>query len=199
LRLLNGSHSLLAYSGYLAGYATIYQVMQDPNFVALTRVFMERAATTFTPPANFDVTAYQQQLRERFANPGLQHKTGQIAMDGSQKVPQRWLNSLRKLIESNQDTQIYAFALAAWIRYVKGVDENGEVIKISDPQALTFAALWQEHGADMDRLVREFFSLEGIFGRDLARNEQAQRETRQWLAVISSEGIRFALEQFLKG
>jgi len=197
LRLLNGSHSLLAYSGYLAGYATIYQVMQDPNFVALTRVFMESAATTFTPPANFDVTAYQQQLRERFANPGLQHKTWQIAMDGSQKVPQRWLNSLRKLIENNQDTQIYAFALAAWIRFVKGVDEQGEAIKISDPQAEIFASLWQNHGTAPEQLVNAFFAQEGIFGRDLSGNDLIKQQTRQWLESISAEGMHAAAQKLL--
>jgi fructuronate reductase len=198
LRLLNGSHSLLAYSGYLAGYATIYQVMQDPDFVALTRVFMASAATTFTAPSNFDVAAYQQQLRDRFANPGLQHKTWQIAMDGSQKVPQRWLNSLRKLIEQEQDTRAYSFALAAWIRFVKGVDEYGEAIVISDPHAATFAALWREHGADLTKLIAAFFAQEEIFGRDLAGDGQLQQQTQEWLATINGQGTKAAIQRLLE-
>lgn len=199
LRLLNGSHSLLAYSGYLAGYATIFQVMQDADFVALTRRFMASAATTFAPPANFDLSAYQQQLRERFANPGLQHKTWQIAMDGSQKIPQRWLNSVRALSKDGQDCQIYAFALAAWIRYVKGVDEKGEAIKISDPHTATFAALWQEYGADQSHLIKEFFAQEMIFGQDLAGDENVQQETLHWLDVITNKGIRSAVQMLLNG
>lgn len=198
LRLLNGSHSLLAYSGYLAGYATIFQVMQDADFVALTQRFMACAATTFTPPENFDLSAYQEQLCERFANPGLQHKTSQIAMDGSQKVPQRWLNSLRKLSEEDRDSRIYAFALAAWIRFVKGADEKGEAIKISDPHAATFAALWQEYGADQSQLIKEFFAQEMIFGRDLAGNESVQRETQRWLNAITNKGIRTAVRMLLR-
>jgi fructuronate reductase len=143
------------------------------------------------------VTAYQQQLRERFANPGLQHKTWQIAMDGSQKVPQRWLNSLRKLIENNQDTQIYAFALATWLRFVKGVDEQGEAIKISDPQAEVLASLWQNHGAAPEQLVNAFFAQEGIFGRDLSGNDLIKQQTRQWLESISAEGMHAAAQKLL--
>lgn len=197
LRLLNGSHSLLAYSGYLAGYPTIYQVMQDADFGELTRAFMASAATTFTAPANFDIAAYQQQLRERFANPGLQHKTWQIAMDGSQKIPQRWLNSLRKLIEQQQDTQIYAFALAAWIRFVKGADEQGDPIAISDPHAATFAALWRDHGSDLGLLTAAFFAQEGIFGRDLSQHTALQRQTRDWLEMIVDQGIKSAVQRLL--
>ena len=197
LRLLNGSHSLLAYSGYLAGYPTIAQVMQDANLVALTRAFMESAASSFTAPENFDVNAYQQQLCDRFANPGLQHKTWQIAMDGSQKVPQRWLNSLRKLIELQQDTQIYAFALAAWIRFVKGVDEKGDAIAISDPYAAAFADLWREYGADLAQLTGAFFAQEGLFGSDLSQHESLQRQTEEWLTVIVNQGTKTAIERIL--
>lgn len=198
LRLLNGSHSLLAYSGYLAGYQTIFQVMQDVDFVALTRVFMTSAARTFTAPANFDVGTYQQQLRERFANPGLQHKTWQIAMDGSQKIPQRWLNSLRNLIEQKRDTQIYAFALAAWIRFVKAVDEQGEVIMVSDPHAPKFAEIWRQHEQNHATLVADFFAQHEIFGQDLHRNISLQEQAAYWLKIISGEGVREALRKCLR-
>ena len=198
LRLLNGSHSLLAYSGYLAGYPTIYQVMQDEDFVALTRAFMTSAARTFTAPSKFDVAAYQQQLRERFANPGLQHKTWQIAMDGSQKIPQRWLNSLRKLVEQQANTQIYAFALAAWIRFVKAVDEQNNAIVISDPHASKFAEIWLQHGQNFPALVTAFFALHEVFGQDLGRNTLPQEQVTYWLNIIAGDGIRDALRQFLK-
>lgn len=197
LRLLNGSHSLLAYSGYLAGYQTIYQVMQDADFVTLTRAFMASAARTFTAPANFDVDTYQQQLRERFTNPGLQHKTWQIAMDGSQKIPQRWLNSLRNLIANNHDTQIYAFALAVWIRYVSGVDEKSQSIQVSDPHAATFADIWQKHNGDAMQLTNAFFALEVIIAKDLGQNPVIQQQTAAWLNNIVNNGVKAAMEDLL--
>ena len=198
LRLLNGSHSLLAYSGYMAGYTTIYQVMQDPNFVALTQRFMAQVATTFTPPKNFDLTAYQQQLRERFANPGLQHKTWQIAMDGSQKIPQRWLNSLRDLIRSGQDTTMLAFALAAWMRYVNGTDEKGEAIVVSDPLNASFVEIWRRHTQDYPNIVAAFFAQDGIFGADLKQHAALQAQTAQWLQAIMQKGVKAALVELLQ-
>jgi mannitol-1-phosphate/altronate dehydrogenase len=48
-----------------------------------------------------DLTAYADSLIERFANPALQHRTWQIAMDGSQKLPQRMLDGIRVHLERN--------------------------------------------------------------------------------------------------
>lgn len=198
LRLLNGSHSLLAYSGYLAGYTTIYRVVQDPNFLELTRRFMALTGTTFSPPHNFDLAAYQQQLRERFANPGLQHKTWQIAMDGSQKIPQRWLNSLRTLVARQENTQIFAFALAGWMRFISGTDENGDAIVVSDPMAANLMDISRRHQGDFAQQVAEYLALEPVFGTDLRDNSRLLQETAHWLERIYARGVKGALEELLR-
>ena len=96
LRLLNGSHSLLAYCGYLAGYEHISDTMTNPKLVELVTRFMDDEVTpTLKVPTGFDVEFYKKQLRERFANPGLKHRTWQVAMDGSQKLPQRQVATIR--------------------------------------------------------------------------------------------------------
>ena len=96
LRLLNGSHSTLAYLGYLAGYETISDAMADPDFVRLVQGLMDEEVTpTLAGAAGADLAAYKRALLERFANPALQHRTWQIAMDGSQKLPQRLLGTIR--------------------------------------------------------------------------------------------------------
>src|SRR4029079_19370094 len=91
LRLLNGAHSALAYLGYLAGYETVADAMADPHFAALARGVMDEAEPTFPAPSGADVAGYKRALLERFRNPALRHRTWQIAMDGSQKLPQRRL------------------------------------------------------------------------------------------------------------
>ena len=95
LRLLNASHSALAYLGYLAGHETIASTMTDIRFAALARQIMDDAAPTLTMPAGTDVAAYGASLLQRFANPALHHRTWQIAMDGSQKLPQRLLATIQ--------------------------------------------------------------------------------------------------------
>ena len=96
LRLLNGSHSTLAYLGYLAGYETVSDVMADAAFARLVRGLMDEEVTpTLTVPPGADLAGYKRSLQERFANPALKHRTWQIAMDGSQKLPQRLLGTIR--------------------------------------------------------------------------------------------------------
>jgi len=96
LRLLNGSHSTLAYLGYLAGYDSVSEVMQAPCFAQFIRQMMDDEVTPTLPfLPDFDVEDYKNWLIERFKNPTLKHRTWQIAMDGSQKIPQRLLDTIR--------------------------------------------------------------------------------------------------------
>ena len=96
LRLLNASHSAFAYLGYLAGHEFIYQVAAQPEFVAFMRRFTADEVTpTLAAPPGIDLAEYRETLVRRFANPALPHRTQQIAMDGSQKLPQRILATVR--------------------------------------------------------------------------------------------------------
>lgn len=136
LRMLNGSHSLLAYLGFLGGLEYVSDCMQQPEYVALIRHYMlEEAARTLDMPAGTDLEAYAEQLVQRFENNSLRHRTAQIAMDGSQKIPQRWLAGANMLVASGQLPRVTALGVAAWIRYVAGVDEQGNSITVSDPLA----------------------------------------------------------------
>ena len=127
LRLLNGSHSALAYLGFLAGREFIYQVAADPVFVAYMRRMMEReVAPTLKVPQGVDLRSYQDTLVQRFMNPALPHRTQQIAMDGSQKLPQRLLGTVRDNLAAGRSIDLLALAVAGWMRYVGGVDERGQ-------------------------------------------------------------------------
>ena len=119
LRLLNGSHSTLAYLGYLAGYETIAEAMADPAFARLVRGLMDEEVTpTLTVPPGADLAGYKASLLDRFANPALKHRTWQIAMDGSQKLPQRLLGTVRDRLAAGAPIERLALAVAAWMRYV---------------------------------------------------------------------------------
>ena len=94
LRLLNGSHSALAYLGYLAGFEHVVDVMGVPDLVTFMRRMMaEEVAPTLRVPT--DLAAYQASLLERFANPAIRHRTARSRCDGSQKLPQRLLGTIR--------------------------------------------------------------------------------------------------------
>ncbi|ROU00352.1 mannitol dehydrogenase family protein [Histidinibacterium lentulum] len=136
LRCLNGTHSALAYLGYLAGHGTIADAVADPPFAALCRHLWEREILPTVPqPEGEDLVAYCDALLDRYRNPAICHRTWQIAMDGSQKLPQRLLGTVQDNLAEGRPVPGLALAVAAWMRYVGGVDEAGGAIDVRDPLA----------------------------------------------------------------
>lgn len=199
LRCLNGAHSLLAYSGYLAGCKTIAETMTQPAFQQLLTAFWRDEVTPQVEvPEGFDLQAYQQQLAQRFKNPALKHTTWQIAMDGSQKIPQRWLATLRGQLSGTGSVRWLSFGLACWMRYVAGVDESGETIDVQDPLAKTLAQIASTHSEDTRAWVSAILSVTSVFGEDLHTNHRLQVSVADWLVAMRSQGTLAALSASLK-
>ena len=199
LRLLNGSHSTLAYCGYLAGKETISDVMLEPAFVQLATVFMDReAGETLDVPAGFDVQNYKQQLRDRFANPGLRHRTWQIAMDGSQKLPQRLLGTLRDQLKGHGNIDILCLALAAWMRYVSAVDEQGKAIDVQDPFAARLKKCHEQNKGNPEDIVKAIVSIREIFGDDLIKSDTFVDGVTTWLERFYDDGVLSSVKKYFK-
>ena len=137
LRLLNGSHSTLAYLGLLAGHELVFDAIADPAIGhAVTRLMSDDVAPTLAVPEGFDVTAYQLQLRQRWHNQAIRHRLAQIAMDGSQKLPNRLFGPIRERLAAGGVPSAATLGLAAWIRFVSaGVSDSGQPLALEDPLA----------------------------------------------------------------
>ena len=189
LRFLNASHSAFAYLGFLAGHDYIYQVAAQPAFVAFMRRFMQDEVTpTVKVPPGIDLLAYRDALVERFRNPALPHRTQQIAMDGSQKLPQRLLATARDNLAAGRSIQLTTLAVAGWMRYVSGRDEKGQPINVSDPLAAQFADIAAAHRDDPAGLARGLLALRAIFGDDLAADPRFVAPVADWLAKLYADG-----------
>jgi fructuronate reductase len=195
LRMLNGSHSTMAYTGYLGGYQFIAEVMGDPAYVKLIHGLMsEEAMPTLDMPGT-DLAAYRDQLLERFRNPALKHRTWQIAMDGSQKLPQRLLGTIRDRLGAGQTIERLGLGVAAWMRYVTGVDEKGGEIDVRDPLALKMHAIAADAGDDAEALFDGLVALSGIFGTDLADNAVFRETVVRHLESLFDKGVRETVAQ----
>lgn len=171
LRLLNGSHSAIAYLGLLAGHDTVADAVADADLAHFIRAMMDEEVTpTLDLPDDVDLAAYKDQLLARFANPALHHRTAQIAMDGSQKLPQRLLAPIRERIAAGAPIARLALAVAAWMRHVAGTDEAGRPVAIDDPMAGRLSTLAQEAGPVAARLAPALMSVSEIFGADLPQD-----------------------------
>lgn len=191
LRMLNGSHSFLAYLGYLAGYAHISDCMQDASYRRAARHLMMAEQAPTLRISGVDLAAYADSLIERFSNPALQHRTWQIAMDGSQKLPQRLLDGIRIHLKQGSRWPLLALGVAAWMRYVSGVDDMGNAIDIRDPLAEKIRAI-VETSHDENR-VAALLTLQEIFGSDLPANPQFVQAVEEAWQSLAREGARQAV------
>lgn len=191
LRMLNGSHSALAYLGYLAGHQTIAETVADPVFGAYVRgLWRDEIIPALTPPPGVDLAAYADALAARFANPAIRHRTWQIAMDGSQKLPQRILGTIAEGRAAGRAVPGLTLAVAAWLRYAAGRDEAGAAIDVRDPMAAGLAALWDDNPV---RTVRNAMALEQVFPQALRRDAGFVRDLSGALRRLVDRGARAAL------
>jgi len=188
LRLLNGSHSALAYLGFLAGHDFVYQASADPPFTRYLAALMQEASATLSLPDGVNVAEYCDTLLRRFRNPALPHRTRQIAMDGSQKLPQRLLAPIREHLAAGRPFPCAALAVAAWMRYVAGRDEAGGTFEVADPLAPRFASIAREHGAEPERYARALMGIGAIFGNDLPRDERFVAPVVAWTRQLFEHG-----------
>ncbi|PWG71461.1 fructuronate reductase [Enterobacter mori] len=196
LRMLNGSHSFLAYLGYLAGYAHINECMEDASFrEAARRVMLNEQAPTLRI-TDVDLTAYADSLIDRFANPALQHRTWQIAMDGSQKLPQRMLDGIRVHLERKSAWPLLALGVAGWIRYVSGTDERGDAIDVRDPLSDKIQSLVKA-SSEVER-VNALLTLSEVFGQDLPHNSVFVDAVNEAYQRLTRDGARLAVIETLK-
>lgn len=171
LRMLNGSHSFLAYLGYLGGYRHIDECMQDANYVKAARHLMLQEQAPTLKVKDVDLQAYADSLLDRYRNTGLKHRTWQIAMDGTLKLPQRMLDSIRYHLAHNTAFDCLALGVAAWMRYVSGIDDAGHLIEVCDPSVDKIKAL-VANSADNQERVKALLSLTHVFGEDLTNNSK---------------------------
>ncbi len=142
LRMLNGAHSALAYLGLAHGHRFVHEAIGDPGLRPLIdRLMRQEAATSLQPAPGQDLGAYADALIARFANPALNHRLDQIAMDGSQKIPQRWLATLAWHQARGARCDAILSALGAWLAHARG--DNGVV---DDPRADALGAAWADGG-----------------------------------------------------
>ena len=169
LRVLNGSHSLLAYLGALSGYTTIAQAAADDRLAeAAWRLIEDDVAPTLADDG-LDVLDYGRTVLERFRNPGLPHKTTQVAMDGSLKLGPRLLGTVRDARAAGRLPQAAILGVAAWMAYVEAAVSTGR-LPLDDPHADVLRAAVSG--------PRGLLAVEEVFGPDL-------REDREFVQAVT--------------
>ena len=189
LGLLNGSHFAMAYLGFLAGFATVPEVMADPDFRTFITRLMDDEVTPLLPAVpGIDLTNYKATLLHRFDNPAIKDQITRLCLNGSPKFPQYLLPSLREALRLGSPHRLLTLALAGWIRYLTGIDEQGFSYLIDDPRAAELTALARQGGTDPGPLL----ALTDVFG-DLGQFAAFVSELETDLKSLYMNGVRPAL------
>jgi fructuronate reductase len=167
LRLLNGAHSALAYLGLLRGRTLVSDAMADPRLAAFIEAMMrEEIAPNLRPAPGLDLGAYIAAVLTRFRNPAIEHHLGQIAWDGSQKLPIRLLGTIADALEAGRPFDRLAMAVAAWMAFVRARARGG--VAIVDPLADRLAGAGRRCNGDPAHDVGQFLDLDSVFPPPLA-------------------------------
>ncbi|MBO6564458.1 MAG: mannitol dehydrogenase family protein [Pseudomonadales bacterium] len=124
LRVLNASHSLLAYAGVLLGYQTVHEAISDAKLSVVVEKFMIAMVSTMSLPPDLDATDYVSTTLKRFANPGVDHELRQIAEDGTSKLRERVIPAL----SAGPDSALICLPIVFWIAFVRLKMAAGETL-----------------------------------------------------------------------
>ncbi len=188
LRMLNGAHSFIAYLGTFLEFTAVRDVMANSSFSSLIDQHMKLAGETLPEIHGFNLDAYRAALVERFKNTAIDHRCIQIAMDGSQKLPQRIFAPAKIRLDAGKNISSFALTTALWMKHIEGKTVFGAPLPLNDPMAETLkTAIIQCTGsaADQTHALGKIDGLEtyGLFTKP------------EWLAsVISAKKLLDRLE-----
>jgi fructuronate reductase len=196
LRLLNGTHSLLAYVGALAGCATIPEARGTGFIEAAARsVLTQEYLPTLTVPDGVCVDDYVEELFARWSNSVLGHRTGQVGSDGSVKLPQRITEPLVEAAADSWTPPFISLTVASYLACLvpfPGFDPGPFAAEMTDPSR----ELLSELGATSDgpdEVVRRFLDESGLLPPVLATLPGFSSQVTRYLSTIVTDGVEAAV------
>lgn len=199
LRLLNGSHSAMAYLGVLAGYEYVANFVRMDDVARFVRALMDLdVSPTLDVPNGFDVVRYKDELLARFGNRALRHRTAQIAMDGSQKLPQRLLGVIAERRAAGETPDHALLAVAAWMRYVSAEsNEHGSAIDVDDPLA-DLIKQRLDGARDARHVVDRLLAIEQVFSDRLRDDATVRVQLADYVEALASKGVRSTVRELAR-
>ena len=188
LRLLNASHLAVSGTGRLAGYVTIDEAMADPLITGFMRALMDReTGPTLLPVPGIDLDGYKATLIERFANPAIKDTVERVNTDAPLNV---LVDPIRDRLRAGEGVDLLALALAAWLRRVRGEDEQSQPIDIRHP----LAALLREKAVEGGPDPRPLLGITQLFG-ETGADARLIEPVGRWLASLYERGSRDTLAE----
>jgi len=194
MRLLNCGHSTIGYVADLLGFSYIAQAAGDPLLNKLLIEFMAEVRPTLKQLPGIDLDDYTANIVKRFSNTAIRDQLARICSDGCAKMAKFLVPSLTDLLAAAQSPRILPFVIASWLHYLRGRDENGRALTVSDPLLGCLKAFLDSGGADAHLAL----STRSIFGELASTYPQLVTKVQGYLDQLRSQGVRAAIAQTLE-
>ncbi len=196
LRLLNGSHSGLAYHAALAGMTYVDEAMAQPAINRFMRRLMHNEiAPTVPAPPGIDLDAYQAELVKRFSNAAIGDRIARLCLDGSSKFPTFVVPPLEEEIERDGPIRMLALVLAGWCRYLRGRADDGSQIELAADPFLDEAVAAARASA---REPRSFLDYHRALGHRLAQSDRLAATFTEALQALDRMGSLATLDEWTR-
>lgn len=197
VRLLNGTHSLIAYLGALKGVATIPEAISIAGVEAAARVVLrDEYEPSVRVPSGVDVRAYERQLFERWGNSALGHRTSQVGSDGSVKLRQRIPEPALLALAEGRMPHLIALTVAGYLSCIAplpGFDPGAHAGAMKDPAQQGLAELAAKSAAGRELALR-VIAERRLFGDQLAEEIPFIDRVGDLVDTIARHGIDAALD-----
>ncbi|KAF4964561.1 hypothetical protein FSARC_7520 [Fusarium sarcochroum] len=194
LRLLNASHSAMAYPGQLAGFKYVHEVMEHPIYRKFVWQMMQEEVKPLLPEIpGVDIDQYCNTLMERFSNPTIMDQIPRVALNASGKIPQFIMPSIAENIWVTGPFRRLCFVAGAWFTYINGVDDKGNTFEVDDPMRETLQRLAKEGGKD----PRSILSVKELFGDDLRSDQRFLDEVTKAMELIVKDGVMETIPKYV--
>ncbi len=119
IRLLNATHSCIAWAGTLVGHSYIHEGTLDPAIRRLAFDYATDDAIPVLQPSPIDLGAYRDVVLDRFGNPALRDTNQRVAMDGFAKIPGFIAPTVRERLARGQSIGSVAMLPALFLTFLQ--------------------------------------------------------------------------------
>ena len=204
---LNPLHTALAVYGCMLGYTLICEEMKDSELTRLVnRLGYVEGLPVVTDPGIISPKEFiDEVVKKRLPNPFMPDAPQRIATDTSQKVGIRFGETIKSYAALGKTSELKAIplAIAGWLRYLLGVDDNGEPIEISadplkDELCAHLAGIELGKPESYCGQLKAILSNETIFGSDLCALGMDKLIEEIFVKEIAGKGaVRATLKEYL--
>ena len=188
LRLLNASHTAMAYLSILAGHTKVNESMRRENVFQYVKSYMDMATATVPHVQGVCVEEYKNTLQSRFCN--LSDDLSRLAQDGSKKMVGFVLPSLKIQLASGNSTEQIASVVASWIYYLHCMPNE-----VDDPRRDELLHLSKAVMDGSPAAMQEF--VKRTLGEDIESESNFIREIEIYLKILESQSADAVLNAFM--